>query len=432
MLKIGEFSKLGQVSPKTLRLYDERGLLRPAWTDRFTGYRYYATEQLARLHRILALKDLGFSLEQIGELLDGDLDAPDLERVMRARQRELATQIAAEQARLLRVEARLQQLGDTAGMPRYEVVIKHVRPFTVAGLRQRLPSAQALPQLIAAVQRILHPAPDPSLSLLGIYYDEVFDERTLDVEVAAPVTAVPAGAPELVVHELPGAEIMACAVHHGPYTRLPQAYQAVLTWLDHNGYQAAGPNRDLFLRPPGEDAGKAVTEVQFPARPKPYLLAVAKPEDKPTMKPEIVTKPAFTVVGVPYFGRNENHAEIPRVWDTFNQRMGEIAHAAGPAYGLCTDPEPDGRFRYLAGFSVSTVDAVPAGMEEWTVPEQTYAVFPCTLDNLHDTYQYAFGTWLPQSNYTYTHGIDFELYGEEFDPETGKGTLYLYVPVEMN
>ena len=95
MLKIGEFSKLAQVSPKALRIYDERGLLRPAWIDRFSGYRYYAPEQLARLHSILALKDLGFSLDQIGELLDGGLGADELGRLMRERQRELSRHITA-------------------------------------------------------------------------------------------------------------------------------------------------------------------------------------------------------------------------------------------------------------------------------------------------------------------------------------------------
>jgi len=64
MLKIGEFSKLAQVSVKTLRYYDELGLLRPDWVDRYTGYRFYALQQLPRLNRILALRELGFSLAQ--------------------------------------------------------------------------------------------------------------------------------------------------------------------------------------------------------------------------------------------------------------------------------------------------------------------------------------------------------------------------------
>jgi len=73
VLKIGDFSKLAHVTVKTLRYYDELGLLKPVWSDRYSGYRFYSLEQLPRLNRILALKDLGFSLEQIRELLAEDL-----------------------------------------------------------------------------------------------------------------------------------------------------------------------------------------------------------------------------------------------------------------------------------------------------------------------------------------------------------------------
>ena len=83
MLKIGEFSKLAQVSVKTLRYYDELGLLRPDWVDRYTSYRYYTLQQLPRLNRILALRELGFSLVQIARLLREDLPAPELQRLMR-------------------------------------------------------------------------------------------------------------------------------------------------------------------------------------------------------------------------------------------------------------------------------------------------------------------------------------------------------------
>lgn len=61
MFKIGEFSKLSQVSVKALRYYDELGLLKPASVDRFTAYRYYSADQRPRLNRILALKDLGIA-----------------------------------------------------------------------------------------------------------------------------------------------------------------------------------------------------------------------------------------------------------------------------------------------------------------------------------------------------------------------------------
>ena len=432
MLKIGEFSKLGQVSPKALRLYDERGLLRPAWIDRFTGYRYYNADQLATLHSILALKDLGFSLDQIGELLAGETDPQALGQMMRERQRDLSRHIAAEEARLMRVQARLRQIERADPLPQHAVVLKPVRPLTVAGLRRSLTGQEALPGLLDSVRvelrRLGLPLPVP---VIGIYYDEVFRESSLDVEVAAPLSGRVRVTSELSVHELPGEELMACTVHHGPYALLTQAYEAVFSWLDSSGYQLAGPNRDLFLQTPmpGEPQEQAVTEVQFPVRPKPYLSPVAKLKDKQEMETKIVTKPVFTVVGLPYFGKNENK-EIPEVWETLLPRTGEIGHKSGTAYGLCTEAQADGRFGYLAGFGVSEVEELPEGMEEWSVPEETYAVFTCELSTIGETYKYAFETWLPQSEYRYKKGIDFELYTEEFDPSTGEESMFIYIPIE--
>jgi predicted transcriptional regulator YdeE/DNA-binding transcriptional MerR regulator len=433
MLKIGEFSKLAQVSPKALRIYDERGLLRPAWIDRFSGYRYYRPAQLARLHTILALKDLGFTLEQIGELLDGDMSAAELEGMMRERQRALSRHIAAEEARLLRVQARLRQLEQADSVPRSDVVLKTVRPLTVAGMRRTLARQDDLAGLLNDFRLLLRRrALDLPVPVLGIYYDPVYREDSLDVEVAAPLAGKLGSASGIKVHDLPGEELMACTVYRGAYEGLPAAYETVFAWLESSGYRAAGPNRDLFLQVPlpGEALEKAVTEVQIPVRPKPYLSPVAKLKDKEKMEIKIVTKPAFTVVGLPYFGTNETKEEIPEVWANLMPRMAEISHKTGPAFGLCTEPQGDGRFHYLAGFGVSEVEELPESMEEWTVPEQTYAVFPCELSTIHEAYQFAFETWLPQSDYRHDkHGIDFELYTEEFDPQTGDEVLFVYVPV---
>ena len=423
-----------QVSPKALRIYDERGLLRPAWIDRWTGYRYYTADQLATMHRILALKDLGFSLDQIGELLAGELDGEALGRMMRERQKEISRHIAADEARLLRVEVRLQQIERANPLPAHDVVLKPVEPLTVAGMRRKLPGQRVLPDLLHDFRRELQ---RQSLALpvavIGLYFDEVYRESGLDVEVAAPLNGRLRSSRMLTVHELPGEELMACTVHRGPYSRLSEAYKAVYVWLDSSGYRAAGANRDLFLAvpDPGETQKEAVTEVQIPVRRKPFLSAVAKLKDKQEMETKIVTKPPFTVVGLPYYGKNER-GEIPELWSSLNLRYGEIANPSEIAYGLCKPMEADGRFHYLAGFGVSEADDIPEGMEAWAVPQEIYAVFPCELSNIHETYQYAFGTWLPQQT-AYRHkadSLDFEYYPREFNTETGEITLYIYVPVE--
>ena len=89
MIRIGDFSRLSQVSIKALRYYDEMGLLKPTYVDEDSGYRYYTVAQLPRLNRLLALKDLGFTLEQIAPLLDESISMSGLHRLFESKQAEL-------------------------------------------------------------------------------------------------------------------------------------------------------------------------------------------------------------------------------------------------------------------------------------------------------------------------------------------------------
>src|SRR5438309_6174996 len=108
MLTIGDFARLGQVSPRMLRHYDDIGLLQPAKVDPQTDYRHYEVAQLRRLHRLLALRDLGFTLEQTRTLLDEDPPVEQLRGMLRLRRSQIEQDIAEEQARLRRVEAHLR------------------------------------------------------------------------------------------------------------------------------------------------------------------------------------------------------------------------------------------------------------------------------------------------------------------------------------
>jgi DNA-binding transcriptional MerR regulator len=96
VFKIGDFSKLSRVSVKTLRYYDELGLLKPAHVDHFTGYRFYSADQLPQLNRILALKDLGFSLEQTMRLLEGALVPTQMREILLMKQTELHQRVQVE------------------------------------------------------------------------------------------------------------------------------------------------------------------------------------------------------------------------------------------------------------------------------------------------------------------------------------------------
>jgi AraC family transcriptional regulator len=146
------------------------------------------------------------------------------------------------------------------------------------------------------------------------------------------------------------------------------------------------------------------------------------------MEPKIVTKSAFTVVGMSYHGKNENN-EIPQLWQEFGPRMGEIEHIVN-CCGVCGKVEEDGAFQYVAGFEVSSVGDIPKGMVSWKVPEQKYAVFTCTLPTIHQAFGHAHETWLPQSGYRRGAGPELELYDEDFDPNVKDSKMYIYIPIE--
>jgi len=267
MFKIGEFSKLSQVPVKTLRYYDEIGLLKPARVDRFTSYRYYSADQLPQLNRILALKDLGLSLAQVARLLDEGLSPDQLRGMLKLKQAEIQQRVGEEQARLARVEWRLRQIEQEGTMSTQEVVLKKVPALMVASVRDVVPTYSDIGQLYGEIfahlgQHRVSPAGPP----LAIYHDEEYRERDVDVEAAVPVAgAVPEGE-RVTSRQLPAVEEVACLVHQGGYEAIGEAYNRLMAWIEANGYRIAGPCREVYVRGPesGGDPSTYVTEVQIP------------------------------------------------------------------------------------------------------------------------------------------------------------------------
>jgi effector-binding domain-containing protein len=268
MIKIGDFSKLSLVSVKTLRYYDEMGLLQPLETDRSTGYRYYSLDQLPRLNRILALKDLGFSLEQIAPALSNGITLEQLRGMLRLKQAEQQQRVQEEQERLVRVEARLRQIEMEASVLKYDVVIKKLEPVKVASVRRIIENPQAVGKLFDEIftylgKKGVRPIGPP----YGIWHDPDYREKDLDAEVAVPVAqSFPAG-DGIQPGELPPVPVAACVIHPGPYENFSQAYTALIGWVNTNGYHVAGPYREIYLRGPGPqpvDPSTYVTEIQVP------------------------------------------------------------------------------------------------------------------------------------------------------------------------
>jgi DNA-binding transcriptional MerR regulator len=133
MIRIGDFSKLSRVPVKTLRYYAEMGLLQPVVVDAFTGYRLYEYSQLSVLNRILALKDLGFSL-------DDDLSVKQMRGMLKLHQMEVRQRVQQEAERLERIETRLRQIEQEKCMSKNDVVIKSADEIKVAFVRGVVPT----------------------------------------------------------------------------------------------------------------------------------------------------------------------------------------------------------------------------------------------------------------------------------------------------
>ncbi len=265
-LRIGEFSRLARVSVKTLRLYDRLELLSPTRTDEWSGYRYYSSEQLPRLNAILALKDLGFSLEQIKRLLDEGLSEAQIRAMLEMKREETERAMQIEQERLDRVEARLRRMDGEGGvLGGYEVVLKRIEAQRIASVRDTLPAYSEVGRLFDELSGYAERHGTHSSIWISVWHDEEYKEQDVDGEAAfATEDSLPEDGRVRESH-LPAVESMAATVHHGSFGTIGGAYAALLEWIEANGYRVAGPNRELYLRSGSEqDNPDNVTEIQFP------------------------------------------------------------------------------------------------------------------------------------------------------------------------
>jgi DNA-binding transcriptional MerR regulator/predicted transcriptional regulator YdeE len=259
MLRIGEFSRLAQVPVPTLRYYDQVGLLKPVTVDPATGYRSYSASQFSRLHRILALKGLGFSLEQIGAVLDEELSPEQMRGMLRLRHAQIGQQIAEMRGQLAEVAARWSQIEREEWIAPYDVVVKQVAPQLVAAVRAILPSHGAVGALFGEVYKAigaraseaLGPRPGEAGQTLVLWYDNEFKESDVDGAAAFVLRCRVPDCGRMRVHELPAAT-MATTIHQGSYDTINRAHEAVLRWIEASDYRIAGPDREIYLHNSGQ------------------------------------------------------------------------------------------------------------------------------------------------------------------------------------
>jgi DNA-binding transcriptional MerR regulator len=272
MFRIGEFSKIAQVPGSLLRYYDQIGLLKPAHIDQWTGYRYYSAKQLPRLHRILALKELGLTLDQIARLVDEEVSAAEIRGMLTLKKAQVEQSVNAELARLRYLEARLQQINPLS-QSAFDIVLKNVPAQRYLSLREVLPDADAALGIMREMIQTL-PAQIGKETLgyfTTVVHSETLESDRLDIELGAVFSGADDASIRLPserllkVHTLPAVATMAAVVRVGGFEQSCQSYGAIGLWVEENGYRISGPGREVLIKPPGpEHLDEMVTEIQFP------------------------------------------------------------------------------------------------------------------------------------------------------------------------
>lgn len=273
MFTVGEFSTLAQVSKRLLRYYDEIGLLKPIHTDPSTGYRFYSAEQMAHLNRILVLKELGLSLDQIRRMLSEQISIDEMQGMLLLKKAEIEQLLQTELQRLRKVESRLQSIRDAESNKPLNVVIKNIPAQPVISLRTIAESFETALELFVQIRLSL-----PSTNTYGfrfcICHCDGLVERDMDLELGylletkPDLTVPPPNNLQLQYRELPAVETMATFVVKGALESIHMGYREIGTWAAMNGYRLAGRAREVKLQVPQRiDGSDLITEIQFPVEP---------------------------------------------------------------------------------------------------------------------------------------------------------------------
>ena len=278
MFTIGDFSRVARVSCRLLRYYDELGLLRPATVHSATGYRYYSASQLPKLNRILVLKELGFSLEEIARLTDQNVPAAELRGMLMVRRADSARALAAEAERLRQIETRIAQIDNDGQLSSEDVIIRDEPARQFLCVRDTVPSFASARTLLRSVSEAVrkHVEADSLGLLMAVAHSTEFETDRIDLQVGYALLRPPTRAvvvPHcgvMTIEELPGIARMATCVRIGLPEHAHLITARIARFIEANGYFLNGPSREVFLEPPQfEQMERSVVEMQFPLGAEP-------------------------------------------------------------------------------------------------------------------------------------------------------------------
>lgn len=264
MLTIGEFSKISRVSAKTLRYYDQIGLLKPEYVSRESGYRYYEVSQLRDMLLISRLKQYRFSLPEIAAVI-AKKDNGYLSALIQSKKAELSSQICDQQRTLLQMEQDIEKIERCENIMQSNYLIKTIefQPKNIFSLRQKM-SLQNFDEVFGKLFAGLGKARlRPAGPCLSIYHDEEFNRECTDIEVGVIISAESG---ENVRKLDPG--LCCFATHIGPYDDFTPCYTALAEWIEREGYTISGPPIELYIKGCEDNVQPTeyVTEIYFPIK----------------------------------------------------------------------------------------------------------------------------------------------------------------------
>lgn len=265
MLKIGDFSKLSRVSVRMLRHYDDIGLLKPAETDAFTGYRYYREDQLPVMGRITALKDMGFALADIVRILDIYDDQVQLDAFLKAREEELSRLSKETEYKLMLLETARKRLREEQHM-KFDVTVRTIPERYAATVQMVIPRYEdegMLWGMMAESKKPLIPA-EPCMAA-AVFLDKEYREENVEIMVSMTVRGTYEDTEHVKFKTLPAVRVASCVIK-GSYAQMGEATAAVASWITDNGYQVNGPMFNIYHVSPHETSNpeEYVTELCFP------------------------------------------------------------------------------------------------------------------------------------------------------------------------
>ncbi len=270
MYSIGEFSKVNRITPKTLRHYDKIGLLKPSRIDNMTGYRYYSSEKLSEISKIIMLKEMGFSLHEIKEIL---IKEGRTETFLKQKAEQLKSVIKEDEKRLSKV---LGYLSEFKGEEKMEanINIKSLPKVIAASMRTIVPGYDTyfdiVPKMGEYMESVGAVCRKPAYCFT-IYHDGEYKDSDIEVEICEAVNEVCQESDKVKFKTFEAIPKSACLRHKGPYDTIGESYNSLFAWIDNNGYKAKGNPRESYIDGIWNKASSDLwlTEIQIPVETNP-------------------------------------------------------------------------------------------------------------------------------------------------------------------